>query len=95
MTQSEEIVYNHSHYNMQSWSKQANLNPIPVAKAEGIYVYDFEGNRYSDMSAQLVNLNVGHGCKPIIEAIKKQAEECCYISPSYGSAAWPYSLILS
>ena len=86
MTQSEEIVYNHSHYNMQSWSKQANLNPIPVAKAEGIYVYDFEGNRYSDMSAQLVNLNVGHGCKPIIEAIKKQAEEYCYISPSYGSA---------
>ena len=62
MTQSEEIVYNHSHYNMQSWSKQANLNPIPVAKAEGIYVYDFEGNCYSDMSAQLVNLNVGHGC---------------------------------
>ena len=86
MTQSEEIVYNHSHYNMQSWSKQANLNPIPVARAEGIYVYDFDGNRYSDMSAQLVNLNVGHGCKPIIEAIKKQAVEYCYISPSYGSA---------
>ena len=37
------------------------------------------------MSSQLVNLNVGHNCRPIIEAIKEQAEKYCYLSPSYGS----------
>jgi taurine--2-oxoglutarate transaminase len=70
---------------LQSWSKQGKLNPIPVKDAEGIYIWDFNGNRYTDMSSQLVNLNAGHKCKPIIEAIKKQAENYCYISPSYAS----------
>ena len=72
-------------YNLQSWSKQKGINPIPIEKADGIYMWDFDGNRYSDMSSQLVNLNVGHNCRPIIEAIKEQAEKYCYLSPSYGS----------
>lgn len=42
----EKIVENHKKYVLQSWSKQGNLNPIPVAKADGIYFYDFDGNRY-------------------------------------------------
>ncbi len=33
----EKIVENHKKYVLQSWSKQGNLNPIPVAKADGIY----------------------------------------------------------
>lgn len=72
-------------YNLQSWSKQRGINPIPIEKADGIYMWDFDGKRYSDMSSQLVNLNVGHNCRPIIEAIKEQAEKYCYLSPSYGS----------
>ncbi len=46
----EKIVENHKKYVLQSWSKQGNLNPIPVAKADGIYFYDFDGNRYTDMT---------------------------------------------
>ena len=72
-------------YNLQSWSKQRGINPIPIEKADGIYMWDFDGKRYSDMSSQLVNLNVGHNCRPIIEAIKEQTEKYCYLSPSYGS----------
>ena len=80
-----EIKKNHTSYNLQSWSKQKGLNPIPIEKAEGIYMWDFDGNRYTDMSSQLVNLNVGHGNRQIIDAIKEQAEKYCYLSPSYGS----------
>lgn len=65
----EKIVENHKKYVLQSWSKQGNLNPIPVAKADGIYFYDFDGNRYTDMSSQLVNLNLGYGNKAISDAI--------------------------
>ena len=64
-----KIVENHKKYVLQSWSKQGNLNPIPVAKADGIYFYDFDGNRYTDMSSQLVNLNLGYGNKAIGDAI--------------------------
>ncbi len=79
------VKENHAKYNLQSWSKQRNLDPLVIEKAEGIYMWDTDGNRYTDMSSQLVNLNVGHGNKEIIEAIKKQADTYCFIGPSYGS----------
>lgn len=79
------IVEYHKKYNLQSWSKQAAVNPLPIKDAEGIYLYDFDGNRYADMSSQLVNLNVGHKNRRIIDAIKEQAEKYCYIAPSYAS----------
>ena len=81
----DKIKEYHKKYNLQSWSKQKDINPIPIEKAEGIYMWDFDGNRYTDMSSQLVNLNVGQGCRPIIDAIKEQAEKYCYLGPSYGA----------
>lgn len=47
---------------------------VPVAKAEGIYLYDFEGNRYIDaISSWWVNL-FGH-CNPYInEKVKAQLD---------------------
>ena len=81
----EEIKSTQVSYVLQSWSKQKDLNPIPIERADGIYMWDFNGNRYSDMSSQLVNLNVGHNNRKIIDAIKRQAEKYCYLSPSYGS----------
>lgn len=79
------VKENHSKYNLQSWSKQKGIDPLVIEKAEGIYMWDTDGNRYTDMSSQLVNLNVGHGNKEIIEAIKTQADTYCFIGPSYGS----------
>ena len=80
-----EIKENSKKYVLQSWSKQGSINPIPVEKAEGIYFYDFDGNRYTDMASQLVNLNVGFGNKDIADAIKEQVDKYCFIGPSYAS----------
>lgn len=82
-----EIKSTLKQYNLQSWSKQKDISPIPVVKAEGIYFWDEDGNRYSDMSSQLVNLNVGFGNREIGEAIKKQVDQYCYMSPAYGVEA--------
>ena len=79
----QEIKEQDLKYNLHSWSKQGNLNPIAVAKGKGIYFWDYEGKRYTDMSSQLVNLNLGHGNTAIIDAIKEQAEKLCFIAPSY------------
>jgi taurine---2-oxoglutarate transaminase len=81
----EEIKSTLKKYNLQSWSKQKGLNPISVEKAEGIYFWDYEGNRYSDMSSQLVNLNLGFGNKAIGEAIKAQVDQYCFMGPSFGA----------
>jgi taurine---2-oxoglutarate transaminase len=70
-------------YNLHSWNAQAALSPIVVTKVEGIYFWDAEGNRYFDMSSQLVNLNIGHGNRKVIDAIKEQAEKMAFMGPAF------------
>lgn len=81
----QEIKESSKKYVLQSWSKQGTLDPIPVEKAEGIYFYDYDGNRYTDMSSQLVNLNLGFGNEDIADAIKEQTDKYCFVGPSYGA----------
>jgi len=81
----KEISKQQTSYVLQSWSKQGGLNPIPITKAEGIYIYDADGKRYTDMSSQLVNLNLGYGNQEINEAIKKQIDIYSFVAPSYAS----------
>ncbi len=83
MTAGQEIKEQDLKYNLHSWSKQGKLNPIPIEKSEGIYFWDYDGKRYTDMSSQLVNMNLGHGNTAIIEAIREQAQKLCFIAPSY------------
>ncbi len=77
------IVEYQKKYVLQSWAKQADINPIPIERAEGIYFYDYDGNRYSDMSSQQVNVNLGYGNKEIDDAMKAQMDKLSYIGPSY------------
>jgi len=70
-------------YNLHSWSKQGGLNPKVITKAEGIYFWDEDGKKYYDMSSQLVNSNIGHGHKKVIQAIKDQAEKLAFIGPGF------------
>ena len=30
-------------YNLHSWSKQGNLDPLVITKADGIYLWDADG----------------------------------------------------
>lgn len=80
----EEISRMQTQYVLQSWSKQKNLKPVPIEKAEGIYLYDYDGKRYADMSSQQVNMNLGYGNEEISDAIKNKLDQYAYIGPSYG-----------
>ena len=66
---------------LHSWSVQNQLNPLPVAGAEGRYFWDYDGNRYLDFASQLVNVSIGHQHPRIVEAIKEQADRLCTIGP--------------
>lgn len=70
-------------YNIHSWSAQGALKPIVVTKAEGIYFWDEDGKRYADMSSQLVNSNLGHGNKAIVDAICEQAQKIPFMGPGF------------
>jgi len=49
--------------------------PFVVDRAEGVYVYDEEGNRYFDATAGLWYANIGHGRREVIEAVHRQMEK--------------------
>lgn len=70
-------------YNLHSWSPQGGLDPKVITKAEGIYFWDADGKRYFDMSSQLVNMNIGHGHRKVVDAIKDQAEKMAFMGPGY------------
>lgn len=79
----EEIKQYDKQYNLHSWSANGALDPLVITKAEGIYFWDAEGKKYFDMSSQLVNANIGHGNKKVINAIKEQADRLPFIQPAF------------
>lgn len=81
--EAEEIRGKQKKYVLQSWNAQKNLNPIPIERAEGIYLYDYDGNRYTDMSAMHVNSNLGYNNQEINDAIRKKLDSYAFISEAY------------
>lgn len=64
------------------WTVQECEDPVlEFAGAEGVYFQDRQGRRYLDFLSQLFNCNLGHGNRRVTEAIKRQAEQACCISP--------------
>ncbi len=70
-----------------SWSAQAALKPMVVAKAEGSRLWDDQGKEYLDFSSQLVFTNIGHQHPKVVAAIQVQAGQLCTIAPGTANAA--------
>ena len=77
----EEILKNNLDYTLFSWSKQKGLDPICVEKAEGVYLYDYNGKRSLDFSSGLMNVNIGHGDQRVTNAVVKQMQKVSYVTP--------------
>jgi taurine--2-oxoglutarate transaminase len=66
-----------------SWSAQELIDPLPIARAQGSYFWDFDDNRFLDLSSQLVNVNIGHQHPRLVAAIQEQAAKLCTVSPAF------------
>lgn len=62
-----------------------NYHPLPVvlAKGEGVYVWDPEGNRYFDFLSAYSAVNQGHCHPAIISALKEQAQTLTLTSRAF------------
>lgn len=70
-------------YLFHSWQVQPKNKKSLIVKAEGVFLYDSDGKRYYDMVAQSTNVNIGHGHKKVIQAIKDQADKLIGIGPAF------------
>ncbi len=83
----QEIIDRCMAHNFWTWSKQKEIQPIPVERAEGVYFWDFEGNRYLDFNSLVMCSNIGHGNQQVIEAICHQARELTFAGPHMATEA--------
>jgi taurine--2-oxoglutarate transaminase len=77
----KEIVDLARKHTLYEWSAQSKVDPIPVARAKGIYFYTPEGKRFIDFNSQLMSVNIGHGDERVIQAIAQQAQTLAYANP--------------
>jgi taurine---2-oxoglutarate transaminase len=77
----EDIVALSRKHTIFEWSAQSKVDPIPVARAKGIYFWTPDGKRFIDFNSQLMCVNIGHGDPRVVQAIQAQAETLTYISP--------------
>ena len=52
-----------------SWKPQGGWNPTMIDRAEGIYMYDTDGRRILDGCSGLLNINIGHSNRHVIEVM--------------------------
>jgi taurine--2-oxoglutarate transaminase len=77
----EQMVALSKKHTLFEWSAQSKVDPLPVAKAKGVYFWTPEGKRFIDLNSQLMSVNIGHGDPRVIEAIHQQACTLAYANP--------------
>jgi taurine--2-oxoglutarate transaminase len=81
MTGDEIIALSRKH-TIFEYAAQGAVDPVAVARAEGVYFWTPEGKRFIDFNSQLMCVNTGHGDRRIVKAIAEQAAAVCYVTPA-------------
>jgi taurine--2-oxoglutarate transaminase len=69
------------------WAVQEREDPVlEFDHAEGVYFFDRQARRYLDFVSQVFHVSLGHGNRRVIEAIVRQAERACCVSPQMVTA---------
>jgi len=77
--------------NMEHKFGAHNYHPLEVviSKADGIWVWDPEGNKYMDCLSAYSAVNQGHRHPKIIQALKDQADVLTLTSRAFFNDKWP------
>jgi taurine--2-oxoglutarate transaminase len=75
-----------------TWQAQHAAKPFELTGGEGAWFTTKDGGKWLDLGALSYQVNVGHGNKRIVEAIKRQADELCLSAPN---AVFPAKLELA
>jgi len=88
MTTNAELTHWDGHHSWHSFTQMAEYEPLVIERAEGVWLYDIEGNRYLDgVSSIWCNL-LGHGHPQINAAIRDQLDQIAH-STSLGMGNRP------
>jgi taurine---2-oxoglutarate transaminase len=75
-----------------TWTAQNAAKPVELVGGEGAWFTTADGGRWLDLGALAYQVNVGHGHRRIVEAIKRQADALCL---STANAVFPAKVELA
>ncbi len=64
-----------------------------IARGEGVYIFDAQGEKYLDGFAGLWCVNIGYGRTEIAEAVQRQMNELPYYNTFFGTTTPPTTLL--
>lgn len=79
MSRFEQIADLEKRYLLQTY----NRYPVALEKGKGVFVFDFEGNRYLDFVSGIGVNALGHAHPRIVKAIRDQAAKVIHLSNLY------------
>jgi taurine--2-oxoglutarate transaminase len=79
---SDDIIRLSKQHTLFEWVPQGSVDPIPVARAKGVYFWTPDGKRYLDFNSQLMCVNIGHGDERVVQAIQDQVATLAYVTPT-------------
>src|SRR6266576_2482682 len=82
---SDEIVRLSKKHTLFEWSAQETFDPLPIARAKGVYFWTPEGKQFIDFNSQLMCVNIGHADDRVVRAIQEQAAVLPYANPFLAS----------
>src|SRR5947199_10012438 len=79
MSRQDQIVELEKRYLLPTY----NRYPIALEKGKGVFVFDFEGNKYLDFVSGLGVNALGHAHPRIVKTIREQAAKLVHVSNLY------------
>ncbi|MGJ7574732.1 aminotransferase class III-fold pyridoxal phosphate-dependent enzyme [Variovorax sp. RB2P76] len=73
-----------SHF-MVPWSRQGAPQGARFSGGSGVFLHTVDGRKCLDLSSGLMCANLGHGHPMAIDAIKRQLDALCFVSPTLGN----------
>jgi taurine--2-oxoglutarate transaminase len=70
---------------MHTWTAQAEWDAPTIAGGRGALFWDEAGESYIDMSSMAECSNLGHQHPRVVEAIREQAAELCFVTSAWGA----------
>ena len=70
----QQIIDLCKQHTLFNWSARGGVSPLPVARAEGVYLYQHDGKRILDFNSQLMSVNIGHSHPKVLAAMKDQLD---------------------
>ena len=68
--ETQQMIDTCMRHSLYSWSARGKVKPMPIVRAEGIYLYGPDGEKWIDFNSQLMSVNIGHSHPKVVQAIK-------------------------